>query len=289
MASAIMRPHGRGRSFGEHVMGIFGALNTAVTGMRAQSFALENISGNIANSQTTAFKRMDTSFVDMIPDAAASQQLAGSVTSHSRMTNTVQEDVQSSSIRTFMAINGDGFFVVSKPASFVDNQPVFGGIDNYPRRGDFQPDKSGFLVNGAGYYLMGIPIDRTTGNLVGSVPQLLKFQNDFLPAQPTTQVQYRANLASYPSTPGHDVNVPRSELLDPTNFAANPLAGAPTPAKITGTGATLSADAVAVTTGTVERNSRASSMRIYGPTGRAANAATATARRPTGGSFAVSE
>ena len=35
-------------------MGIFGALTTAVTGMRAQSFALENISGNIANSQTTA-------------------------------------------------------------------------------------------------------------------------------------------------------------------------------------------------------------------------------------------
>ena len=39
-------------------MGIFGALTTAVTGMRAQSFALENISGNIANSQTTAFKRI---------------------------------------------------------------------------------------------------------------------------------------------------------------------------------------------------------------------------------------
>jgi len=51
-------------------MGIFGALTTAVTGMRAQSFALENVSGNIANSQTTAFKRMDTSFVDLIGCAA---------------------------------------------------------------------------------------------------------------------------------------------------------------------------------------------------------------------------
>ena len=36
-------------------MGIFGALTTAVAGMRAQSFALENVSGNIANAQTTAF------------------------------------------------------------------------------------------------------------------------------------------------------------------------------------------------------------------------------------------
>ena len=45
-------------------MGIFGALTTSVAGLRAQSYALENISGNIANSQTTAFKRIDTSFLD---------------------------------------------------------------------------------------------------------------------------------------------------------------------------------------------------------------------------------
>ena len=55
-------------------MGIFGALNTAVAGMRAQSYALENVSGNIANSQTTAFKRIDTSFQDLIPDSDPSKQ-----------------------------------------------------------------------------------------------------------------------------------------------------------------------------------------------------------------------
>lgn len=47
--------------------GIFGALTTAVGGLRAQSYALENVSGNIANSQTTAFKRIDTFFLDLIP------------------------------------------------------------------------------------------------------------------------------------------------------------------------------------------------------------------------------
>ena len=207
----------RRRRWRRHVMGIFGALTTAVTGMRAQSFALENISGNIANSQTTAFKRIDTSFVDLIPDNMPSKQLAGNVVANSRSTNTVQGDIQNASIGTFMAINGDGFFVVQKPSSFVDNRPVFGGIDLYTRRGDFQPDKNGYLVNGAGYYLMGIPVDPTTGNLVGSVPQLLQFQNDFLPAQPTTQIDYRANLASYPLTPDHDTNVPGSELLNPAN------------------------------------------------------------------------
>src|SRR5262245_3957454 len=190
-------------------MGIFGALNTAVSGMRAQSFALENVSGNIANSQTTAFKRMDTSFVDLIPGTLPRQQNSGNVLANSRMTNTVQGDLQAASIGTFMAVNGDGFFVVGKPQNFIDNRPVFDGVDRYTRRGDFQPDKSGYLVNGAGYYLMGIPIDPSTGNLVGSVPQLLQFQNDFLPAQSTTQIEYRANLASYPLTPGHDKSIPR--------------------------------------------------------------------------------
>src|ERR1041385_1251387 len=232
------------------VMGIFGALTTAVTGLRAQSFALENISGNIANSQTTAFKREDTSFEDLIPDNPPSKQLAGTVQATARATNTVQGDFQSASIGTFMAINGDGFFVVQKPSSFTDGRPTFDGSDLYTRRGDFQTDKDGFLVNGAGYYLMGIPVDAKTGNLSGSVPQLLKFQNDFLPAQPTTQIQYRANLAAYPATQAHDTSVPGSELIDPKTFSANPVAGSPAPAKITGCGAVLSGDADALLTGT---------------------------------------
>jgi flagellar hook protein FlgE len=203
-------------------MGIFGALTTAVTGMRAQSFALENISGNIANSQTTAFKREDTSFVDLIPDNIPSKQLAGNVIANSRSTNSVQGDIQNASVGTYMAVNGQGFFVVEKPASFADNQPVFDGVDLYTRRGDFSTDKNGYLVNGAGYYLMGIPIDPQTGNLVGSVPTLLKFDSGFLPAQPTTQIQYQANLASYPLTANHDTSIPKSELLQPINYSVDP-------------------------------------------------------------------
>src|SRR4029078_11585018 len=198
-------------------MGIFGALTTAVTGMRAQSFALENISGNIANSQTTGFKREDTSFVDLIPDNTPNKQLAGNVIANSRSTNSVQGDIQNASVTTYMAINGQGFFVVEKTASFADNVPVFDGVDLYTRRGDFATDKSGFLVNGAGYYLMGIPVDSTTGNLVGSVPQLLQFNSGFLPAQATTDVQYQANLASYPLTPAHAANITATALRAPVH------------------------------------------------------------------------
>src|SRR5690348_2126453 len=234
------------------VMGIFGALTTAVTGMRAQSFALENISGNIANSQTTAFKRTDTSFEDLIAENIPSQQVAGSVVAMSRGSVTVQGDIQSASIGTFMAINGAGFFVIQKPSSIVDGRPTFTGVDLYTRRGDFQLDQNGYLVNGAGYFLSGIPIDTTTGNPVGSVPQLLQFQNGFLPAVQTTEIDYRVNLASYPLTADHDTTIPGSELLNPSNFTANPINGAPANAKIIGSGAALSADAQAVVDGAVD-------------------------------------
>ena len=62
-------------------MGIFDALNTAVGGLQAQSFALQNISGNIANASTTGYKGIDTSFEDLdsrIDDA--DRQVAGGVT-----------------------------------------------------------------------------------------------------------------------------------------------------------------------------------------------------------------
>ncbi len=39
-----------------------------MSGLQSQSFAMQNISGNIANSQTIAYKAIDTNFVDLIPD-----------------------------------------------------------------------------------------------------------------------------------------------------------------------------------------------------------------------------
>jgi flagellar hook protein FlgE len=232
-------------------MGLFDALTTAVGGLQAQSFALQNISGNIANSQTTGFKETDTSFDALVSLAAAGQQTSGSVLSESVATNTVQGSIQSTPVSTNMAINGDGWFVVSKPTSFSDNQPVFGGVSDYTRRGDFQENQGGYLVNGAGYYLMGIPVSASTGNPLGSVPSVLQFSTNFVPAQPTTQIQYQANLASTPTTANSSSTVPGSNLLNPIGFTANPLVGAPAAASITGTGATLLPDAKAVGTGSV--------------------------------------
>ena len=183
-------------------MGIFDALNTSVGGLRAQSFALQNISGNIANASTTGYKGIGTSFEDLIPDATTpNRQVAGGVDAFSQATISTQGTVSATTVATNMAINGEGFFSVQKPTSLTDNVPVFDGVTNYTRRGDFQVNANGNLVNGAGYYLMGVTVDPKTGNPTGNVPQVLQFQNNFIPAQATTAIAYAANLPTQPKTP----------------------------------------------------------------------------------------
>lgn len=182
-------------------MGIFDALNTSVGGLQAQSFALQNISGNIANASTTGYKGIDTSFEDLIPDSTSpSRQVAGGVTAFSQATITTQGTVTTTTVGTNMAINGDGFFSVQKSTGTVDNVPIFNGITDYTRRGDFQVNANGNLVNGAGYYLMGVDVDPKTGNPLGNVPKVLQFQNNFIPSQTTTSINYAANLPSTPTT-----------------------------------------------------------------------------------------
>jgi flagellar hook protein FlgE len=208
-------------------MGIYGALSSAVSGLRAQSHALENISGNIANSQTTGYKRIETSFLDLIPDAPLKSQVPGAVLAQSRGTNGLVGDIQTSSTETYVALNAGGFFVVEPKIGQSDGKSIFANSNYFTRRGDFELDKEGRLVNGAGYYLKGLPVDQSTGNISGSVPEVLKLSNAFLKANPTTSINYRANLPQVPNTENYDPDVPGSELMDLSNYdgyvAGDPL------------------------------------------------------------------
>src|SRR5450755_373565 len=229
---------------GENVMGIFDALNTAVGGLQSQSFALQNISGNIANASTTGYKGINTTFEDLIPDSTTpNKQVAGGVAAFAQATVTTQGTVSGTTVGTNMAINGDGFFSVQKPSSTVDNVPVFNGVTDYTRRGDFQVNANGNLINGAGYYLMGVAVDPKTGNPLGNVPQVLQFQNNFIPAQATSAIQYAANLPTKPATQAGSAaiagTIAAAGGLNPSDFASNPLpVGTAAPlvnASITGT------------------------------------------------------
>ncbi|SHH68574.1 flagellar hook-basal body complex protein [Bradyrhizobium erythrophlei] len=209
-------------------MGIFDALTTAVGGLQAQSFSLQNISGNIANASTVGYKGINTSFEDLIPDATTpSRQVSGGVTAYAQATISTSGTVSASTVATNMAINGDGFFSVQASTGTVDNQPVFSGITDYTRAGDFQVNANGNLVNGAGYYLMGVTVDSKTGNPTGNVPQVLQFQNNFVPAQATSSIQYAANLPTVPATTASTTAAAGTITgyggLNTADFTQNPL------------------------------------------------------------------
>lgn len=204
-------------------MGVFSALTTAVSGIQAQSYALENISGNIANSRTAGFKRVDTTFSDLVPDSALNRQISGSVAAYSQATNSIQGDLTATRIDTNAAINGDGFFVVDQRLNGVGTNTQFSNSNIYTRRGDFDFDANGYLVNGAGYYLKGLKIDTVTGSLIGTQPEVLRITKEQFPAKATTSIEYRANIPAFPGTNNAKASTPGSELLSPTGFTSNPL------------------------------------------------------------------
>src|SRR5512146_2786996 len=221
-------------------MGLFGALTSAVSGLQAQAFAMQNISGNIANSQTIAYKGINTNFADLISGSgSASQQVAGGVVASSAATHSVQGAIQAATSATNMAINGDGYFTVQTPTGFSGTTPIFSGDQNYTRRGDFELNADGYLVNGAGFYLEGVLIDSTTGAPIGNVATPLKFQSNFLPASATTTVDYGLNLPATPKTSATNPLIANSNLLNGANFTQNPTlnATANSNAVVTGTSA----------------------------------------------------
>jgi flagellar hook protein FlgE len=247
-------------------MGIFDALNTAVGGLQAQSFSLQNISGNIANASTVGYKGINTTFEDLIPDSLTpNKQVAGGVTAIAQQTITTQGTVSTSTVATNIAINGEGFFNVQKPTGVTDNVPTFDGVTNYTRAGDFQVNANGFLVNGAGYFLMGVNVDPKTGNPLGNVPNVLQFNNNFVPAQATTAIQYAANLPTVPVTTASPAAAPKTITaaggLNQVDFGVNNPVVAGTPAQpfvnasVTGNSALDNGSpAAAITTGTLLSN-----------------------------------
>ncbi len=193
-------------------MGMFGSMLTAVAGLRSQSFALENISGNIANSSTPGFKRVDTSFADLIPEAPLNRQVSGSVNAFSRLTNSIEGDFLATSIPTNIALNGEGFFAVSQRPT---DQAITSGESPmlYTRRGDFEVDRLGYLVNGAGYAMRGQTLDPTTGQPVNANNGFIVINRDPLPARESQAITYNGVLPRVPETTDYDPNTPGSELL----------------------------------------------------------------------------
>ncbi len=183
-------------------MSLFGALNTAISGLTAQSTAFSNIGDNIANSQTVGYKRVDTSFQDYLTTSTASTSQSGAVVARPDYVNTVQGTITQTDQPLDLAIAGQGFFTVSSQAGNAQGAPVFKAQAEYTRTGDFAMNKDGYLVNSAGNFLNGWSADATGAINTTALKPIQVSQAGYSPV-PTSQVTLAANLPATadPTTP----------------------------------------------------------------------------------------
>ena len=181
-------------------MSLFNAINTAISGLTAQSSAFGNISEDVANSQTVGFKRVDTSFVDYLTTSTATHNEPGSVVARPDYVNNVQGTVTQTDNPLGMAIAGQGFFAVSQATGTVNNIPTFNPQQYYTRAGDFTMNAQGYLVNSAGQYLNGWTVDPSTGAAdQNALVPIQVSQSTFNPVA-TSNVTLAANLPATPTT-----------------------------------------------------------------------------------------
>lgn len=178
------------------------SLWSGVSGLQAHQVAMDVEGNNISNVNTTGFKysRADfgTMFSQTVKIATAPTDGRGgsnplqiglgvSVSSTTRIHS--QGSVQTTDKNTDVAINGDGFFMVSDD----------GGLTNYlTRSGDFKLDAYGNFVNNAGFVVQGWNINWDTQTIDSSrTPQNIFIDPGMhIPAAQSTEVAIKANLNS---------------------------------------------------------------------------------------------
>lgn len=178
------------------------SLWSGVSGLQAHQVAMDVEGNNISNVNTTGFKysRVDfgTMFSQTVKIATAPTDGRGgsnplqiglgvSVSSTTRIH--FQGSVQTTDKNTDVAINGDGFFMVSDD----------GGLTNYlTRSGDFKLDAYGNFVNNAGFVVQGWNINWDDQTIDSSrTPQNIFIDPGMhIPAAKSTEVAIKANLNS---------------------------------------------------------------------------------------------
>ena len=146
------------------------ALNTAATGMQAQQLNVEVIANNIANMNTTGFKRQRAEFEDLLYQSIEKMgvsssdantivptgvQVGSGVKSGSVYRITEQGNMGQTGNPYDLAIQGDGYFIVQLPD----------GRDAYTRAGNFSLNADGQIVTGEGYVVapgISVPSDATS-------------------------------------------------------------------------------------------------------------------------------
>lgn len=178
------------------------SLFSGVTGLQSHQIAMDVESNNIANVNTIGYKYSRANFSDLLAQtnqiATAPQGALGgknavqiglgaTVSSVTRIHS--QGSIQNTDKNTDVAIQGDGFFIVSGDG---------GNTYKYSRSGDFKFDAAGNFVDNNGFIVQGWLRDTTTG-LVDSTAPIANIKIPpglTTPANASTQVTLKANLSS---------------------------------------------------------------------------------------------
>jgi len=180
------------------------SLFSGVSGLQSHQVAMDVESNNIANVNTIGYKYSRANFSDLLAQtksiATAPQgQLGGknpvqvglgsTISSMTRIFS--QGSVQNSDKNTDVAIQGDGFFIIS---------PDGGNTYKYTRAGDFKFDAGGNFVDNNGFVAQGWLRDSVTGKVDSTAPitNINIPPGLTTPAQPTQEVVLKANLNSGP-------------------------------------------------------------------------------------------
>jgi len=123
-----------------------------LTGLEADSTALNTIANDLSNMNTTAYKAQTTDFSDLFYQQIGTTgdgdpiQVGAGVQVASNEIAFGQGSINSTGNSTDVALNGNGFFVVNNGESL-----------EYTRAGNFSLDSNGNLVTSNGFSVMGYP------------------------------------------------------------------------------------------------------------------------------------
>lgn len=158
-------------------MSMSGVMGMAVQALDAQAMAIGNIADNVSNAGTAGYKAVETQFRDLVQgmQSAISPVLGGTrqagVSGYADFDNRRQgQIIDDLDNPTSAAIDGNGFFIVAKPAGIDPETGTATSFETQPyytRQGDFRLDSSGRLVNSAGFYLMA------SASATGTMPAVL--------------------------------------------------------------------------------------------------------------------
>lgn len=196
------------------------SMYSGVSGLRAHQLKMDIIGNNIANVNTVGFKGQRVTFQEVysqtIKGAGSPQAGKGGTNAHqvglgislsSIDTFHIRGAVQRTDNNTDLAVNGDGFFVISDSPDYLNR--------SYTRAGNFSLDEAGNLVASNGYKVLGFMVDEATGVMKSNLEgiKISKAQAD--DAKKSTYSIFEGNL---------DNNLAKLKAgdLPTTPFAAGP-------------------------------------------------------------------